>query len=229
MQTLKTAPSYDALSPHFGHWKKTGDLVDQCIDLMLNLRQSGHPGGSRSKVPFLVSLTLGAMRWDVRRPELPFADRFVLVAGHTNPAIYALLAVYPETVGQGEVARIDALGPPGADQFVLRRKAMDAELSVSIRYVQIPGRAAHSFGRLVERRFGGTRCTGSAPGLDQASLRVEAADGMAFGIGDIDLVLGVDPEQVRVGQHFVAPGIEVDPVAVVDQQGRGFAAGDEDT
>lgn len=98
MQTLKIAPSYDALSPHFGHWKKTGDLVDQCIDLMLNLRQSGHPGGSRSKVPFLVSLTLGAMRWDVRRPELPFADRFVLVAGHTNPAIYALLAVYNEAL-----------------------------------------------------------------------------------------------------------------------------------
>jgi len=98
MQTLKTEPSYDALSAHFGHWKKTGDLIDQCIDLMLNLRQSGHPGGSRSKVPFLVSTTLGVMRWDVRRPELPFADRFVLVAGHTNPAIYAMLAVYNEAL-----------------------------------------------------------------------------------------------------------------------------------
>jgi transketolase len=98
MQTLESDARYDALSAHFGHWKKTGDLVDQCIDLMLNLRQSGHPGGSRSKVPMLVSLTLGAMRWDVRRPETPFGDRFVLIAGHTNPAIYALLAVYNEAL-----------------------------------------------------------------------------------------------------------------------------------
>jgi transketolase len=98
MQTLKHDNSYEALSAQFGHWKKTGDLMDQCIDLMLNLRQSGHPGGSRSKVPLLVSLTLGLMRWDVRRPELPFGDRFVLVAGHTNPVIYAMLAVYNEAL-----------------------------------------------------------------------------------------------------------------------------------
>ncbi len=98
MQTLKPHRSLDDLSAHFGHWKKTGDLIDQCIDLMLNLRQSGHPGGSRSKVPFLVSTTLGAMRWDVRRPELPFGDRFVLIAGHCNPAIYAMLAVYNEAL-----------------------------------------------------------------------------------------------------------------------------------
>ena len=98
MQTLNTAPSYETLSSHFGHWKKTGDLIDQCIDLMLNLRQSGHPGGSRSKVPFLVSTTLGVMRWDVRRPELAFGDRFVLVAGHANPAVYGMLAVYNEAL-----------------------------------------------------------------------------------------------------------------------------------
>ena len=98
MQTLKPAPTYDALSAHFDHWKKTGDLIDQCIDLMLNLRQSGHPGGSRSKVPFLVATTLGAMRWDIRRPEHPFGDRFVLVAGHANPAVYGMLAVFNEAL-----------------------------------------------------------------------------------------------------------------------------------
>ncbi|MCE9595380.1 MAG: transketolase [Planctomycetes bacterium] len=81
------------------HWEKAGDLIDQCIDLMLNLRQSGHPGGSRSKVPLLVSTTLsGAMRWDIRRPEHPFGDRFVLVAGHCAPLVYAMLAVYNEAL-----------------------------------------------------------------------------------------------------------------------------------
>ena len=98
MQTL-ARPSYETLARHFPHWQKIGDLIDQCIDLMLNLRQSGHPGGSRSKVPLMVASTLGAgMRWDVRRPELAFGDRAVLVAGHCNPLIYAMLAVYNEAL-----------------------------------------------------------------------------------------------------------------------------------
>ncbi|MFT5284460.1 MAG: transketolase [Planctomycetota bacterium] len=98
MQTL-TRPDFDTLSQNFHHWEKTGDLIDQSIDLMLNLRQSGHPGGSRSKVPILVASTLGAgMRFDIRRPELAFGDRFVLVAGHTCPVVYAMLAVYNEAL-----------------------------------------------------------------------------------------------------------------------------------
>jgi transketolase len=98
MQTL-TKPSLETLSRNFHHWEKIGDLMDQCIDLMLNLRQSGHPGGSRSKVPMLVASTLGAgMRWDLRRPEKAFGDRFVLIAGHCCPAVYAMLAVYNEAL-----------------------------------------------------------------------------------------------------------------------------------
>ena len=70
---------YQRVSPHFPHWEKTKDLIDQFIDLELNLRQSGHPGGSRSKVHlFLTTLLSGAMRWDIRHPEKRFGDRFVL-------------------------------------------------------------------------------------------------------------------------------------------------------
>jgi transketolase len=106
MQTL-TKPTFQQLSQHFHHWQKIGDLIDQCIDLTLNLRQSGHPGGSRSKVPLLVASTLGAgMRWDPRHPERAFGDRFVLVAGHCNPVIYAMLAVYNEALR----ARFEATG-----------------------------------------------------------------------------------------------------------------------
>ncbi|MEM9803545.1 MAG: transketolase, partial [Planctomycetota bacterium] len=97
--TTHTRPSLDDLRPHFGKWEIVGDLIDQSIDLMLNLRQSGHPGGSRSKVPFMVATTLGAgMRWDVRNPGHPFGDRYVLVAGHCNPGTYAMLAVYSEAL-----------------------------------------------------------------------------------------------------------------------------------
>src|ERR1700691_5338944 len=73
----------------FADWEIVKDVVDEFIDLALNYRQSGHPGGSRSKVHLLLATMLsGAMHWDIRRPWLPFADRFVLSAGHTAPVVY---------------------------------------------------------------------------------------------------------------------------------------------
>src|ERR1017187_8584963 len=85
---------YRELVSQFARWEKTKDLIDQNIDIILNYRQSGHPGGSRSKVHMLLTTLLsGAMRWDIRHPEKRFGDRFVLVAGHTIPLIYSTLAV----------------------------------------------------------------------------------------------------------------------------------------
>ncbi len=79
--------SYAAAEPDFERWEVVKDLVDECIDLALNYRQSGHPGGSRSKVHLLLATLLsGAMRWDLRQPWRRFGDRFVLSAGHTVPA-----------------------------------------------------------------------------------------------------------------------------------------------
>jgi transketolase len=83
----------------FQHWEKTKDLIDQLIDIILNYRQSGHPGGSRSKVHLLLATLLsGAMRWDIRDPSRRFADRFVLGAGHVTPLIYCTLAVLNEAL-----------------------------------------------------------------------------------------------------------------------------------
>ena len=83
----------------FPTWEVVKDVVDEFIDLALNYRQSGHPGGSRSKVHLLLATMLsGAMRWDIRRPWLPFGDRFVLSAGHTVPVVYATLAALNETL-----------------------------------------------------------------------------------------------------------------------------------
>lgn len=88
-----------ALEAEFVYWEKTKDLVDQLIDLILNYRQSGHPGGSRSKVhALLVTLLSGVMRWDIRRPEKRFGDRLILVAGHTIPLVYCTLAVLNEAL-----------------------------------------------------------------------------------------------------------------------------------
>jgi transketolase len=84
---------------HFDKWEKIKDCIDQLIDLMLNYRQSGHPGGSRSKVHALVATLLsGVMRWDIRHPEKPFGDKFILIAGHTVPLIYATLPLFFEAL-----------------------------------------------------------------------------------------------------------------------------------
>ena len=102
METLK-ADSVERLyaesEASFADWEIVKDVVDEFIDLALNYRQSGHPGGSRSKVHLLLATMLsGAMRWDIRRPWLPFADRFVLSAGHTAPVVYATLAALNEVL-----------------------------------------------------------------------------------------------------------------------------------
>ena len=87
------------LKQKYQYWEVTKDLIDQCIDISLNLSQSGHPGGSRSKVQgLLITLLSGAMRWDIRDPTKRFADRFVLVAGHDNPLVYATLAILNESL-----------------------------------------------------------------------------------------------------------------------------------
>ena len=90
---------FNAQKENFARWEILKDVIDQQIDLMLNYRQSGHPGGSRSKVHYFVSLLLsGAMRWDIRHPEKRFGDRFVLVAGHCVPLVYATLTVFNEAL-----------------------------------------------------------------------------------------------------------------------------------
>ena len=87
------------LEQYYPYWEVTKDLIDQCIDIMLNLSQSGHPGGSRSKVHAMVATLLsGAMRWDIREAGKRFSDRYVLVAGHANPMVYATLAVLNEAM-----------------------------------------------------------------------------------------------------------------------------------
>ncbi len=96
---MRTILSESEVRERLPLFEKTADLVDQLIDLMLNYRQSGHPGGSRSKVHlFLATLLSGAMRFDLRRPALPLADRFVLGAGHCTPLLYSVIALFNEAL-----------------------------------------------------------------------------------------------------------------------------------
>ena len=90
---------FDTLVPALPHWEKTRELVEQCLGITLNYRQSGHPGGSHSKIHALLSTMLsGVMRWDIRDPGKRFGDRFILGAGHTVPLVYSILAVLNEAM-----------------------------------------------------------------------------------------------------------------------------------
>ncbi len=90
---------YELFSHQFEHVDKLREIIDQLIDVILNYRQSGHPGGSRSKVyALLATLLSGIFRWDIRHPEKRFGDRFILGAGHTIPLIYCTLATFNEAL-----------------------------------------------------------------------------------------------------------------------------------
>ncbi len=96
--TLDLTASY-SLEEIIKNMQIISDMADQFIDIMLNYRQSGHPGGSRSKIRILTALFLsGRMRYDIRKPKFAFNDRFVLGAGHTIPIIYALVPILYEAL-----------------------------------------------------------------------------------------------------------------------------------
>jgi len=117
---MRAFPSRDSLRERFGDWEVVKDLTDQLIDLMLNYRQSGHPGGSRSKVQALVALVLsGALRVDLRDPTKTWADRFILCAGHTAPAVYALLAVLNDALREAHRLTGDARYAMKDERFAL--------------------------------------------------------------------------------------------------------------
>ncbi|HEU4673536.1 MAG TPA: hypothetical protein VFS32_11605 [Candidatus Limnocylindrales bacterium] len=105
----------------FGDWDVVKDVIDELIDLALNYRQSGHPGGSRSKVHLFLALLLsGAMRWDIRQPWRTFGDRLVLSAGHTVPLVYTTLAALNETLrARHEWTRDDRFAFPDGGRWAL--------------------------------------------------------------------------------------------------------------
>jgi transketolase len=150
----------------FPMWEFTKDLIDELIDLSLNYRQSGHPGGSRSKVHMLVSLMLsGAMRWDVLRPWRPFGDRFVLSAGHTIPLVYATLAALNEAMR----ARHELDGEPRfAFPFEGRFALTWEDLLLLRRNKGLPGHAEFAGKTLFVKANTGPSGHGMPPSVGQA-------------------------------------------------------------
>lgn len=61
----------------------------------------GHTGGSLSEADILTALFFRVMNIDIRNPDMPERDRFILSKGHSTPGYYAALAhrgFFPEDV-----------------------------------------------------------------------------------------------------------------------------------
>ena len=163
----------DQAAPHFGYWDKVGDAVDQFIDIMVNYRQSGHPGGSRSKVHLLVSALLsGILRWDIRDQAKCFSDRLILVGGHAIPVVYATLAVLCEAMDAKHKRTGDVR------YFVPRARALLAEDLVGFRRRGgLPGHAEVHNKTLIHKFNTGPSGHGSAAAVGQAlALKRAGAD-----------------------------------------------------
>src|SRR6188472_4162573 len=76
-----------------------------CMTLVLlgNYAQTGHFGGPLAYTPFNVATHLagrerGGLHFDYRRQKHPYADKFMLAAGHCAPTCYALWMIMGEAM-----------------------------------------------------------------------------------------------------------------------------------
>ena len=223
---------YSRATTEFAQWEVVKDIVDECMALMLNYRQSGHPGGSFSKAhTFLATLLSGAMRFDLLRPWLTYADRFVLSAGHTVPLLYASLAVL------NEIARIRA--EAGEARFVFPdggRWALTHEDLVGLRHRGgLPGHAEMAGKTLFLKSNSGPSGHGMPPAAGEAlalklagasEVKVFAIEGeggltpgashetknSAWGLGLSNLVFLVDWNDFGIDDNTISSVVHGSPV-----------------
>jgi len=136
--------------------------------LLGNYSQTGHYGGPLAYTPYNVALhlggpELGAMRYDLRQPKHPFADKFMLTGGHCIPTCYSLWMIMYEAMrrqwedtGNNEfrfdpkdaILTIDALGfrrGPAAVKKILPEAGLeDDELFAQARLRGIRALMGHS-------------------------------------------------------------------------------------
>ncbi len=82
-----------------------GFMTCMTLTLLGNYSQTGHFGGPLAYTPFNAAMHLagpgmGGLRYDYRRPKHPYADKFMLAAGHCAPTCYALWMIMGEALSR---------------------------------------------------------------------------------------------------------------------------------
>lgn len=72
--------------------KAMAKVIRKDIVMMLTESASGHPGGSLSSADIMTALYFHEMNVDIKNPQDPNRDRFVLSKGHAAPVLYSALA-----------------------------------------------------------------------------------------------------------------------------------------
>src|SRR4030042_9144 len=76
---------------HTKQLEKTAIEVRKRLLKLIYEAKGGHTGGSLSSVDILVALYFHALKRDVKNPEWPDRDRFILSKGHSVEGYYCVL------------------------------------------------------------------------------------------------------------------------------------------
>ena len=87
-------------------------LTAMNLCLMGNYAQTGHFGGPLAYTPYNVAChlagpELGGLRYDLREPKFPYADKFMLAGGHCIPTCYSLWMILYEALRRQHVVTGD--------------------------------------------------------------------------------------------------------------------------
>jgi transketolase len=167
-----------------------------CMTLVLlgNYAQTGHFGGPLAYTPFNVVTHLaghqqGGLRYDYRRPKHPYADKFMLAAGHCAPTCYALWMIMGEALSRRYQATEDRryyVAPDVAmlpvDSLGFRRGAgalktllADHGLSDHPRFAQARGRGIRALAGHIESTDVTNDVNGGPSGVGIATAAGKAA------------------------------------------------------
>lgn len=103
-------------------------MTAMTLVLMGNYAQTGHLGGPLAYTPYNVAVhlggpALGGLRYDLRHPKHPYADKFMLAGGHCIPTCYALWIILYEALARQQAAT-------GDDRFAFDPK--EAMLAIDV-------------------------------------------------------------------------------------------------
>ncbi|MDO8499345.1 MAG: thiamine pyrophosphate-dependent enzyme [bacterium] len=106
--------------------KRLAAIMRGLIFAAVEAGQSGHPGGSSSKVEMLLALTLsGVMAFDPLNPKHVGRDRVVWSAGHCTPGLYSILSLFYECLRRAGRQFSEAVVRPVFPEHLLRFRHVD--------------------------------------------------------------------------------------------------------
>ena len=167
-----------------------------CMTLVLlgNYAQTGHFGGPLAYTPFNVVTHLagrdrGGLHFDYRRPKHPYADKFMLAAGHCAPTCYALWMILGEALARKYAATGDrryyvdpGLAMLSIDALGFRRGAgalatllQDHGLADHPRFAQARGRGIRALSGHIESTDVTNDVNGGPSGVGVATAAGKAA------------------------------------------------------